>query len=117
MAKPISALDLFRAGNDTMQIAARLSVSEEEALEQVPASAALLFVFRLLTRSIPTPSPPAGRKGRSHTRGGISSFRDRLSLYGMNIARSEKDGIHDVKGSDSRSPEHTGENCNEYRSC
>lgn len=74
MAKPISALDLFRAGNDTMQIAARLSVSEEEALEQVPASAALLFVFRLLTRSIPTPSPPAGRKGRSHTRGGISSF-------------------------------------------
>lgn len=35
MAKPISALELFRAGNDTMQIAARLSISEEEALAMV----------------------------------------------------------------------------------
>lgn len=35
MAKPLTALELFRAGNDTMQIAARLSIPEEEALEQV----------------------------------------------------------------------------------
>lgn len=35
MARPISALELFRAGNDTMQIAARLSISEEEALAMV----------------------------------------------------------------------------------
>lgn len=45
MARPISALDLFRAGNDTMQIAARLSISEAEALALVSEarSAALLL--------------------------------------------------------------------------
>lgn len=43
MAKPLTALELFHAGNDTMQIAARLWIPEEEALEQVSSqrSAAL----------------------------------------------------------------------------
>lgn len=35
MAKPLTAYDLWKMGNDTMQIAARLSISEEEALAMV----------------------------------------------------------------------------------
>ncbi len=52
MAKPISALELFRAGNDTMQIAARLSISEEEALEQVSSQRSAALRLRL-----PSPYP------------------------------------------------------------
>ncbi|MGX5719894.1 hypothetical protein [Shinella zoogloeoides] len=50
MARPLSALDLFRAGNDTMQIAARLSISEEEALEQVSSQ-------RSASLRLPSPYP------------------------------------------------------------
>lgn len=35
MAKPLTDYDLWKMGNDTMHIAARLSISEEEALAEV----------------------------------------------------------------------------------
>lgn len=50
MAKPLTALDLFRAGNDTMQIASRLSISEEEALAQVSQA-------RSASLRLPSPYP------------------------------------------------------------